>query len=468
MARRTRTYSIPAHIVAALAVTGISTSPAPAQGVPPTTQASPPPEGPGIDLDDRARIRNTVLVTDAVERALDEAEQARLAGQCERRNSALYRASNIINPNGSQILERTDETAMSYDYLRLRPEIRDMLTQRYAEAEARPCPPGGQVSYNSVQIAGGYGETRIPRGNYGFVRDGPAGTPERPAAFSQRQVPVLVFEGSAEILGFGRVSIGYREGDASNRTVVPASTTGGAAGAPYTDNAPSGSTGVGGTVGLGVDTEVKARNYHAGYRIGLAEIFGRRRADARFRPYVGLTAEHRDRDYRGTVSITTPVLFTQSLDQSVEETTVGAVVGAEAIVPLGTRARFTLGGEIGLYAYDFDLSSVESVTQNFGPASDRAFTSEIEAGKSGVGYTGEIRGEFVIDVSGQAVDGGGRSGVELVAGGGGRFISHFGRPANPFSGDFVLAGGTTLLDTDDGFDWHLFAGIRLRWANARP
>jgi hypothetical protein len=282
-----------------------------------------------------------------------------------------------------------------------------------------------------------------------------------------------MFEAGARFAGIGRFTLGYREGDARNATVIPVSTTGGAAGAPYTDNGPSGSTGVGGNVGLSVDSEVRLQDYYASTELFLDDepdllgaaspgraIDEMMMAQIAVRPFLMVAAEYRDRDHRGSVAITTPVLFSQTLDQSVNELEISVAVGAEAVIPLGTGARFTLGGELGAYLYDFELSSLETVSQNFGPASDRDFTTEIEDGESGIGYTGAIRAEFIIDLSGRPIDGQHRGGVELFAGGGGRFLSDRAQVVNPFSGDFVLAGGTTFLDTDHAFDWRVFAGLR--------
>ena len=336
-----------------------------------------------------------------------------------------------------------------------------------------------------MQIAGGFGESVIPRGNYGFERDGaPVTTPERPAAFSERSIPMLAVEAGAQFHGIGRFDLGYRKGDASNRTEIPLSTTGGARGYPYTDNAPSGSTGIGGNVPLSVDTDVRVWELEAGYRLPMAYIFRggatagsgvslgwsgssistttNATAGSGVSPYFGITAAYRDREHIGIVSITTPVIATQTLEQDVDELEIAALVGADAVIPLGTGARFTLGGEVGAYLYDFDLGSLETNNQNFGPAADRDFAIAIEDSENGVGFTGAIRAELSIDVSGGP--GGGRTtGVELFAGGGARFLSDRAQVVNPFSGDFVLGGGTTFLDTDDVFDWQVTVGMRGRW-----
>jgi hypothetical protein len=115
---------------------------------------------------------------------------------------------------------------------------------------------------------------------------------------------------------------------------------------------------------------------------------------------------------------------------------------------------------VGAYLYDFDLSSVETNAQNFGPAADRAFTSTIEDSESGVGYRGRAFAELAFDVS--------RS-LEIFVGGSANYSSHRAQVVNPFSGDFVLAGGTTFLDTDNAFDWQVGIGLRaqLRGPNFR-
>ena len=430
-------------------------------------QPGPPPPEPRGD-EQRAALRAAAYnaaeiqaVTDPIERAFDEAEAARLAGNCDGWEDGIWRARLLI--------DGPDDDGLSWNppnnFMNLPAGLKADYRERLQAARERRC---GRVSFNSVQIAGGFGESAIPPGNYGFVRDGAPGTaPDLPAEVGERRVPLLVIEAGAQFRGIGRFNLGYREGDAGNRTEIPQSTTGGARGYAHTDNAPSDSTGIGGNVPLSVDTDVRVWELDAGYRIPMAYIFGGgAAAGSGVSPYFGITAAWRDREHVGIVSITTPVIATQTLEQDVDELEIAALVGADAVVPVGTRARFTLGGEVGAYLYDFDLDSLETNVQNFGPVADRDFAIAIEDGESDVGLMGAFRAEFSIDISGGPVDGR-TSRVELFAGGGGRFVSDRAQVVNPFSGDFVLSGGTTFLDTDDAFDWQVMAGLRVLWGEPR-
>lgn len=47
------------------------------------------------------------------------------------------------------------------------------------------------------------------------------------------------------------------------------------------------------------------------------------------------------------------------------------------------------------------------------------------------------------------------------------YLSDRAQVINPFSGDFILAGGTTFLDTDEAFDWGISIGLRLRLGGPR-
>lgn len=313
-----------------------------------------------------------------------------------------------------------------------------------------------------------FGESEIPPANYGFQRDGPIGTsPERPAAFSENRLETYGF---AIGLDLGRLSFSadYSWGEASNRTDIPVSTTGGGRGYPYTRTAQSGSTGLGGNVALGVDTEVSTDQISGGVEYSLFDLD--RGDDAT--QWVGQEREvmadfslgarfvRRDTDHLGVVSITTPVIATQTLDQDIDQLEGHLFLSGEAIVPLGPGVRLTLGGEAGAYLYDFDLRSVETNTQNFGPAADRAFTATIDDSESGIGWFGSARARLGFDAGSFGPEERGQR-IEIFVEGQASYRSDRAQVVNPFSGDFVLAGGTTFLDTDDAFDWRIMAGVRL-------
>lgn len=54
----------------------------------------------------------------------------------------------------------------------------------------------------------------------------------------------------------------------------------------------------------------------------------------------------------------------------------------------------------------FSAAWPRAIDQNFGPIDDRGYTKLIEDGKSGLGYSGTIRGQFILDLGARPVDGG--------------------------------------------------------------
>lgn len=367
----------------------------------------------------------------------------------------------ILQQRREYLINQARQRQIAEDIAREAREAMDVQRMTMEQNEANR-----QMQRAFVQVFGTYGENDVPSANFGFQRDGAAGTaPERPAAFSTERVETFGFGFGLQI-GALSFNLGYTEGEASNRTGVPASTTGGARGYPYTDNAPSDSTGIGGNVALDVDTEVSLNAFAP--RIGYSWDVGGRGATVvrgsygHFfdQPYDNLILFNAfadglvgDRDHRGVVSITTPVIATQTLDQDLDELELGITVGFQAFFPIGGGAHVSIGGEVGVYAYDYDLSSLETNAQNFGPAADRAFTVRLDDSESGIGYRGAATAELGIGI--------GRD-FELFVAGEARYQSHRAQVVNPFSGDFVLAGGTSFLDTDNTFDWRISLGLRMQ------
>lgn len=310
-------------------------------------------------------------------------------------------------------------------------------------------------------VSGGYGETEAPAANYGFLRDGPSGAaPERPAGFSEERVETLGFGLGLTLPRIGQFSFGYGEGSAGGRFDIPVLGGGGASGIVNTAESPSGSTGVTGDFGTTGTSDVSVRSFEGGYRYSFFDLPPTGWVEeprVRFAPFVGVAGAYRERDHQAQLDIATTlgsgfqVQVRQQLDQSVDETEFGAVAGVEAVVPLGPGVRIDFAAEAGVYYYDFDLSSLETRTQNIGPASDRSFTNRIEDNESGVGYSGTVQVGLGIAVDRQ---------IELFIAGKASYFSDRAQVVNPFSGDFVLDGGTTFLGTDEAVDWRAMIGLR--------
>ncbi len=347
---------------------------------------------------------------------------------------------------------------------------RERREERERRASARNC--------SSIQLSVGVGESQIPRTNYGVFRDGPVGAEEQPIDFSRRNVRMLFIEAGGMFQGIGRFDLSYAEGDARRTTVVPASTTGGAQGVVGTGLSPSGSTGVIGNLGASVESKVSVREIHGGYRyiFGPGHLAPLDRGSISLRGSVGVTVDYRERGLSGAVSITRttapPTSAVQTLDQEVGELQVAAVVGGRAVIPLGTRAGFTLSGEIGAYLYDNDGSSTETRVQNIGPLVDQNYDLGRPLSASGIGFSGELHVGFYYHIISSAYGGfeqrtdpmtladhdQARLDFFLDASILGR--SHVAQILNPLNGDAVLGGTRTLLDTANTVDARVAVGVR--------
>lgn len=300
----------------------------------------------------------------------------------------------------------------------------------------------------------GYGSTGVPRTNYGFVSDGPIPAPERPAAYSVPRIGGLAVGGGLDLGGLGSFHFDYAEGSARTRAEVPASTSGGRRGYPYTAISPSGSTGIGGNVPLDVDTEAAVESYRAAWRFQFGSEPPEEWLKPMIRPTAGIDVAYRDRDHLGITSITTPVIATQRLDQDVDELEIGIVAGLLADVPLGRGVRLELSAEAGAYYYDFDLRSVETNSQNFGPAADRAFAIAIDDSISGIGFRAGAATTFAIDLSDR---------MALLARGEADYSSARAQVSNPVSGTAVLSGAAASLAADPSPSFRFLLGARFRF-----
>jgi hypothetical protein len=245
--------------------------------------------------------------------------------------------------------------------------------------------------------------------------------------------------------------------DGRSSVDLPAGEVGTAQGFPYSAESPGGSTGIAGRVPLSAAEESAFKEFRGGIR---RSAFPHAKPKDPFDIYYGVEGVIRDRDHRGEVSITTPVIANQLLEQDVDERELHLLVGAKAEVPLGNIARFLIGAEASVYYYDFDLKSLETIEQNFGPLDDRSYTRLIEDSRSGVGYSGTIRGQLILDLGARPVDGS-HSRAQLFVAGQASFLSDRAQILNPPNGDFVQAGGTSGLVTTDAIDWSVLLGFRV-------
>ena len=452
------------------------TTPPPVETVPPTGTTPPPPDGSIMDqMEDAAPVPPAptpapVLgpearrVMNQVETDFTRSETARVAGSCTIRDEALNRIGNAIDAwAGSGVIDAG---------------LIDNWRRRLAAARALPCPlpappapPPAQTvpdlrtgdagsSERSRRLAylgleGGFGSMQIPRTNYGFVADGPIPAPEVPAARSVRRPDGIAIGASLDTGRFGTFTIDYAHAEASNGVEIAAGPAGARRGYPHTALSPSGSAGLSGNVPIEVEIDQAVDMYRFGYSAHFGADPPAERLEemrARLRAEAGLTISYRDRDHLGVTSITTPVIATQTLEQEVTEWEIGVFAGVEAIVPLNTDIRMTLGARAGLDYYDFDLRSVETNEQNFGPDADRAYSRSLEDSVSGISYHGDAFAELSADLG---------SRLEIFARARVHYSSDRARILNPVNGTFVQNGGTTSLGTDDAVDWTVGIGLRI-------
>ena len=307
-----------------------------------------------------------------------------------------------------------------------------------------------------------YRRFEIPPVNYGFLRDGPSGAaPETPAGFSEERVDMFGFVLGVKAPRIGSFSFGYGEGSVSGSFQIPVLGNGGASGIVNTDQAPSTSTGVTGNFGTTGVTDVAIQTFEGVYRYHFSDVppVGWT-AEPRIslNPFVGVTGVYRDRDHQALLEIVTTlgsgfqVQVSQQLDQEVTEHELGALLGLDATAQLGSNVRVDLRAEAGLYHFDFDLHSLETRTQNIGPTSDQSFTNLIEDGESGIGYSGSLQIGLTVAIDPR---------FELFAAGRANFFSERARVFNPFSGDFLLGGGTSFIGSDQALDLIIMIGARI-------
>lgn len=464
--------------------TATANPPPPSPPPPPQPPASPPPTPPANATDFRRSISPPGSVSNPLPITPEQAEQNRVRAQ----QADIVRYEQQVEAAERQVRERASLTDQQVDAVEDLAELlrtlgaREILprvtayelaTRAAAAATALRDRNYGRQAFRILHAEGGVGQTETPPANYGVRRDGAAGTsPDVPAAYSTERADTFGFGFGVDIGGIA-VSLGYAEGDARNRTEIAPSTTGGGQGTVNTALSPGGSTGGFANRGLTVDTNTEVKEFSGSVRFDMWTIAG----DREFSPVQGplrnprLSAEmfgelfinYRERDHFGEVNIPgvpagTPPVINQVIENDVDETEIGAALGVETRVPLGSNAQFTFGVDLGLYYFDHGVDTLQTNVQLVGGPQDLAFTLTQQDSESGIGVRGDASAELAFAVS---------SALELFARGGVSFTSDRAQVVNPFSGNFVLAGGTTFLDSDDTFDWAVRMGVRIALGRTR-
>jgi len=162
----------------------------------------------------------------------------------------------------------------------------------------------------------------------------------------------------------------------------------------------------------------------------------------------------------GTVVFPTQTIeFSQERRQRISDNFFAAGLGGETRIPLtpdiasGEGLSMRLSGVVQGFWLDSNFSSHERNLSNFGPASDRDFTIDIEQSDQDFGVTARGQFNFEYVVSPQ---------FAVFAGGTAEWFSGGGAVFNPSSGDQVSTGGLSTARVDDEF-WSYGAVVGVRF-----
>lgn len=313
----------------------------------------------------------------------------------------------------------------------------------------------------------GIGETEMPVTGIGFRRDGaPGAAPETFAVTTPRSTDI-VFIGGGIRLPFGRiapiVTFGYAEGDARRDFAIPAG--GGVdSGVVYGALSPSGSSGIATPFGLSggaafdqtaIDVGVEVPIFTRGDRSGRPRIST---VNVNRRPFLVVTAQgtfqRSDTDYQGDAAFSGSGLsFSQTRSQEVDETRIGAGLGATFLLPLADDVAVRLSASGLVYHRDTELTSSERNLCSFCPAADRDFRIDIDESDKGWGFQADVEAVIEFWLSPR---------FALTFGGRADYLSSVGGVFNPNSGDQVFFDGRrTGLLTDSIWSWRVGAGVRI-------
>lgn len=317
----------------------------------------------------------------------------------------------------------------------------------------------------------GIGRIDIPDTGIGFMRGGPPGeAPEEHAGTTPDEVDFVSVEGVFQFIVEGmpvRITLGYAEGDGSNRFEVPGDAgidSGRVNGAP----APSGSSGIATPFGLSGGAAVDYTRYRSMFDLGVYSggswsASWQDQQEPALAPGYGASIwfgyERLERDYTAFAEYSgggPPLFFefSQDREQAVTDDIFSAGLRGAVAIPVGRGLVGHLAGSAGGYYLDSDLDSIERNLCNFCPPEDQDFTVAIGDSNNGFGFSGEAGAgmEFVLSPR-----------ISLLFDVSAEYWSRIGAIFNPNSGDQVFFEGlTTELRTDDMRAWRVGGGIVIR------
>jgi hypothetical protein len=293
----------------------------------------------------------------------------------------------------------------------------------------------------------------------GVTRDGAIGhAPDRDAGLTDGSISTVGL-GAAVHLGTFSFYGSYQNG--SGRTLFDlAPIQGGFNGVVFGQLSEAQSAGIGsGLASLVGSTRTEVSRFRLGGDMEIASPAPRTRVFFAY-DYFRDVRTH-EMNATGTVVFPTQTIeFSQERRQRISDNFFAAGLGAEARIPLtpdgadggaGLSARVI--GVVEGYLLDSNLNSHERNLSNFGPASDRDFTIDIEQSEQDFGVTarGQINFEYVVSPQ-----------FAIFVGGTGAWFSQGGAVFNPNSGDQVSTGGLSTAQVDGEF-WSYGAIVGVRF-----
>lgn len=315
-------------------------------------------------------------------------------------------------------------------------------------------PRDDEFSAEVLFLSGNFGGADVPTTGIGFQRAGAPGTaPEEFAGEADGQFDTWGL-GAGFSLGRFRVSGSYAEGDSqTDFSIAPGG--GVDTGIVYGDLSPGGSSGIATPFGLGgsLDYDFTQLRITGGYDLVDDDSPGSDvRIDAGpFASFVRIERSIFGSASGSGTSGSNLFEFSQTREQEIDD----------SLIELGVFADFLFGsgklvprihGSAGAYRLSSQLRSRERNTSNFGPASDRDFTIDIEREKETIGFHGTAGAGLDIFLT---------NSIALSLGVDGEYYSDIGALFNPNSGDQVFFDGlSTDLETNAAWNWRAMAGIR--------
>ncbi|WP_321327467.1 hypothetical protein [uncultured Parasphingorhabdus sp.] len=245
-------------------------------------------------------------------------------------------------------------------------------------------------------------------------------------------------------------SYGYSEGDARTEFSI-------AAGGPvdvgfvYGETSPSGSTGLAiGNRGIAGFNQSDFSLHE--FKVGLVTPIANKDGFSAFASaFANVLLFNMDFDSKAESTVFGSVLE-QSRDQGVSSTYLGIGGGLGIRQEIGPGVALTGSAAGGIYYRDSDLYAMEWNSCALCPPADQDFTLSFDESDSGTAFAGSLSAALEFDITRD---------LKFSIGADASYLSDIGKIINPSSGDQVLQGETTRLETGSAWRWRAKAGFKL-------